>query len=136
MNKNYSDLIKIDSFEKRFEYLKLGNDVCSETFGNARFINQDFYASQEWKALRKKVILRDNGYEMGLFPYDIVGSIYVHHINPLTTNDFEIFNKEKILNPENLICVSYNVHQAIHYCLNTLPTFAIRKPNDTSPWKE
>ena len=53
MNKNYSELNKLNSFEERFEYLRLYGAVGRSTFGFDRYINQQFYRSKEWKQARK-----------------------------------------------------------------------------------
>ena len=50
--RTYSDLIKLPTFEERYEYLKLGGAVGEETFGFDRYLNQIFYNSDEWKSIR------------------------------------------------------------------------------------
>lgn len=135
--KTYSELILLPTFEERFEYLKLDGIVGEATFGFDRWLNQTFYKTKEWRTVRRQVILRDNGCDLGVDGYEIQGSIYVHHINPITKED--IINRSDILlNPEFLISVSYDTHQAITYgCKDLLPmrTFIERQPNDTCPWK-
>ena len=42
MNKNYSEMIQLDSFEERFAYLRLRGVVGRETFGFDRHLNQRF----------------------------------------------------------------------------------------------
>ena len=135
--KTYSELITLPTFEERFEYLKLNGLVGEETFGFDRYLNQMFYKTKEWRAVRRQVIIRDNGCDLGIKGYDIQGNIYVHHINPITKED--ILNRsEFLLNPEYLISASYDTHQAITYgSKDLLPvrTFIERQPNDTCPWK-
>lgn len=135
--KTYSELLKLPSFSERFDYLRTGSIVGDPTFGMERYLNQTFYRSKEWMAVRRDVIIRDNGCDLGLEGYAISGSIIVHHMNPITIEDIETRNP-KILNPEFLICVSDMTHKAIHYGDgNFLPrTFVERKPNDTCPWKQ
>ena len=73
---------------------------------------------------------------MGIEDREILGSIYIHHINPITIDD--ILNDDPILyDPENLICVSYDTHQQIHYGGGNPPeqNFIERRRNDTSPWR-
>ena len=58
--KTYSELVEIQTFEKRFEYLRLNGRVGEDTFGFDRYLNQLFYRSKEWRSIRDKVIF---GYE-------------------------------------------------------------------------
>ena len=134
--KTYSELIAIPTFEERFKYLQLNGAVGKETFGFDRYINQNFYRSQEWKRIRDQVILRDNGCDLGLEGYEIYGRIYIHHMNPIRLKDI-IHQSDFLLNPEYLICTTHTTHNAIHYGdENLLITAPIeRKPNDTCPWK-
>lgn len=137
MTKKYNELIQFETFEDRFEYLKMQGDVGQETFGFDRYLNQKFYKSEEWKKVRNDVIVRDKGNDLGIKDREIKENIIVHHINPITPDDIK--NKEPwILDPENLICVSLDTHNALHYGdASLLPStdITIRKPNDTSPWK-
>lgn len=131
----YTELRQIPTFEERFEYLKLGGQVANETFGFDRWINQRFYKSSEWRKIRRDVILRDNGCDLGMEGYELQNGLYVHHMNPILPKDI-VDASEWILNPEYLICVSGNTHRAIHYGdAGLLPKIIERKPNDTCPWK-
>ena len=131
----YTELIQIPTFEERFEYLKLSGRVAAETFGFDRWVNQRFYKSHEWKQIRRDVIIRDEGRDLGVEGYELQNGIYVHHMNPMVPKDI-IDASEWILNPEYLICVSFNTHNAIHYGdASLLPKIIERKPNDTCPWK-
>ena len=134
--RTYSELVKMDSFEKRFEYLKLNGEVGKETFGFDRYLNQAFYKSPEWRAVRDKVIIRDCGCDLAMTGYEIRGKIILHHINPLTHDDL-INRREVLFDPENIICVTHNTHNAIHYGdANLLITGPIeRTANDTCPWR-
>lgn len=135
MRKCYTELIQIPTFEERFEYLKLGGQVGSETFGFDRWINQRFYRSHEWKQIRSKVILRDEGRDLGVEGYELQNGVYVHHMNPMIPKDI-VDAESWILNPEFLICVSLNTHNAIHFGdASLLPKLIERRPNDTCPWK-
>lgn len=134
--KTYSELIRLPTFEERFEYLKLKGSVGKDTFGRDRYLNQVFYTSQEWRRLRDKIIIRDNGCDLGIEGREIGGKIYIHHLNPLAVNDI-LAHSEYLVNPEYLICTSFETHNAIHYGdTNLLPRNPIeRKRNDTCPWR-
>lgn len=135
MIRTYSELIKISTFEERFEYLKLSGEVGVETFGVDRYLNQIFYRSKEWRKVRRDIIIRDDGCDLGMEGYDIFGKIYIHHMNPIKAEDV-IERKPYIFDPEYLICVSSNTHNAIHYSDESiLPRLPVeRKPGDTKLW--
>lgn len=134
--RTYSELMRLPTFEERFRYLKLDGLVGKDTFGFDRYLNQEFYRSKEWKEVRDFVIVRDNGCDLGMDGYEIVGRIYIHHMNPITVNDI-VHSSDFLLNPDYLICVSHNTHNAVHYgdedLLVTAPVE--RRKNDTCPWK-
>lgn len=134
--KTYSELIALQTFEDRFEYLQLKGIVGQETFGFDRYLNQILYNSKEWKYLRNEIIVRDNGCDLALEGFEIHGRILIHHINPITIDDV-IKRREMVFDPENLICVTHNTHNAIHYGdKSLLITGPIeRRANDTCPWK-
>ena len=134
--KSYSEMCSFSTFIERFNYLKLNGKVGAETFGFDRYLNQVLYCSQEWKRFRRQVIIRDNGCIFGLDGYDINGRLIIHHINPITLEQIEQ-RDPMIFSMENVVCVTHNVHEAIHYGDESLiPTDPIiRKPNDTCPWK-
>ena len=129
-------MCSFSTFIERFNYLKLNGKVGIETFGFDRYLNQVLYCSQEWKRFRRQVIIRDNGCVFGLDGYNINGRLIVHHINPITLEQIEQ-RDPMIFSMENVVCVTHNVHEAIHYGDESLiPTDPIiRKPNDTCPWK-
>lgn len=134
--RTYSELSRLKTFDERFDYLNLIGYVGQETFGIDRYLNQKFYKSQEWKSIRDKVIIRDNGCDLGLDGYYIPKNIIIHHMNPITMDDLAN-NMELVCNPEYLICVSFATHNAIHYgdkqYLNK--TIVERRPGDTCLWK-
>ena len=134
--KSYSELIRIPSFEERFQYLRINGIVGEETFGCDRYLNQIFYKSEEWKRIRRRVIIRDNGYDLAWDEYEIKGIIIIHHINPITKEDI-LDRSSKLFDLENLICTSVNTHKAIHYGNEEmLPKKIVeRTMNDTCPWK-
>ena len=133
----YSDLIQLPTFEERFRYLQLNSSVGKETFGFDRYLNQNFYRSAEWKRIRDKVIIRDNGCDLGIEDRLIYGRVIIHHMNPVTDRDI-VDLTSFLLNPEYLICVSHNTHNAIHYGNEDLLMKGpvIRTKNDTCPWKQ
>ena len=137
MMRTYSELSKLKTFKERFEYLKLDGLIGEETFGWDRYLNQVFYKSPEWKSTRDKVIVRDNGRDLGVEGYDIFGKIIIHHMNPMSLGDIANRNPD-IFNPEYLICVSHETHNAIHYGdANQLNLGPIeRTVNDTCPWRK
>ena len=134
--KTYSELIKLKTFEERYEYLRLGGIVGKETFGFDRYLNQTFYKTDEWLSIRDHVIVRDNGCDLGIEGREIHSRILVHHMNPITKEDI-LSRSEYLLNPEYLICTIKSTHDAIHYgdedLLITIPVE--RRKNDTCPWK-
>lgn len=134
--RTYSELILLPTFEERFKYLQLNGRVGDDTFGFDRYINQNFYRSAEWKRIRDQVIMRDNGCDLALEGYEIYGRILIHHMNPITVKDVEL-STEYLMNPEYLICVTHNTHNAIHYGDEKLLMKGpvVRTKNDTCPWK-
>ena len=137
--KTYSELITLPTFEERYQYLRIGGKVGVETFGFDRYLNQQFYKSREWRAVRDFVIIRDNGCDLGIPGRDIPSGvpILVHHMNPITIEDI-LQHSDFLLNPEYLICTIKNTHDAIHYgdenILYKAPVE--RQPFDTCPWKK
>ena len=134
--RTYSELIKLPTFEERYEYLKLKSFVGKETFGYDRYLNQQFYKSPRWIRLREKIILRDQGLDLACEGFEIYGRIIIHHMNPISLDDI-LSDTEYLMNPEYLISVSNNTHQAIHYGdIDIVPVLPKeRTPNDTCPWK-
>lgn len=134
--RSYSKLIKLQTFEERFDYLKLDGVVGEDTFGFDRYLNQQFYRSREWKRIRDQVIIRDNGYDLGVDGYEIHGRVLIHHMNPISTDDIHTMS-DLLINPEYLICVSHRTHNAIHYGDESLIVTAPieRSQNDTCPWR-
>lgn len=136
MNRTYSELQTLKTFEERFNYLKLSGSVGKETFGYDRILNQMLYKSHKWKKVRDKVIIRDNGCDLGVKGREIYGRIIVHHINPITVDDI-LNERPEVYDPEYLICTSDLTHNAIHYSdENILVKDPVeRTKNDTCPWK-
>ena len=137
--KTYSELITLPSFEERVRYLQLrGQDPGYKTFGDSRWMNQELYRSTIWHNLRRDIIIRDCGNDLAFDGRPIAGKIVVHHINPLRPEDFEL-GSDKIFDPENLVCVSYDMHNFIHFAVGSykakMPDYTPRYKNDTCPWR-
>lgn len=137
--RTYSELSKLKTFQERYEYLRLRGKVGEETFGWDRHLNQRFYqTSNEWKEIRRRVILRDLGCDLGVEGFEIQGRhrVLIHHMNPIVAKDI-VEATEILLDPEFLICTTHQTHNAIHYgdkhLLMTEPI--VRTKNDTCPWK-
>lgn len=112
--RTYSELKKLKTYDERYEYLKLKGSVGIETFGFDRYLNQALYNSPEWKKTREKVLIRDNGCDLGIEGMDIFENAIIHHMNPITEQ--QIINRDPdIFNPEYLITVTHKTHNAIHY---------------------
>lgn len=135
MPKSYRELRKLKTFKDRYEYLMLAGNVGMETFGYDRYLNQRLYKSARWRSVRDKVIIRDNGCDLGIDGHEIHDTILVHHINPITANDIR-FNADCIYDMDNLVCTRLSTHNGVHYCsefIDEIPEE--RRPNDTTPWK-
>lgn len=80
---------------------------------------QNFYRSDEWRKLRKLIILRRTNKEDGLIYDEITGKpilkaydIVLHHkieLTPYNVNDASIS-----LNPDNIVIVSHKTHNELH----------------------
>lgn len=145
--KTYKEVLRLPTFKERFEYLRLKGKVGKETFGWDRYFNQILYTSKEWRQFRNRIIIRDNGCDLAHPDRPIISvsnntnlqkynKIFIHHINPLTLEEIEQ-RSPVIFDPENVICVSFDTHQAIHYGNDDILARdpIVRKPNDTCPWK-
>lgn len=137
--RTYSELIRLETFEERFEYLKIFGIVGEDTFGYDRYLNQLFYKSPEWQDIRDYVITRDGGCDLAIPDREIHGEpILIHHMNPITKED--ILNKtDFLLNPNYLITTVDATHKALHYG-NRMLDNNYNKPvqrykNDTCPWR-
>lgn len=133
--RSYTELRQLETFEERYHYLALRGSVGVATFGTERYINQQFYTSQQWRRLRHHVIARDQACDLGIEGYDIYERAYIHHLNPMTVDDI-VHGDSSILDPEFLITTTHRTHNAIHYGdEKQLPrSFAPRLPGDTKLW--
>ena len=133
--KTYSELIQLYSFKERFNYLRLGDKHHQDDSGYFRYLTQEFYRSKEWHKIRNHVILRDGGCDLACEEYPIGGRVFIHHMKPLTQEDFlnrTIF----LLEPEFMITCSKNTHELIHYGGESERpyNFTERRPGDTALW--
>lgn len=133
--RTYSEMIRVRSFEDRFDYLNLHGEVGRETFGFDRWLNQAFYRSREWRSLRSFVIVRDEGCDLAVPGYEIHDRVYIHHMNPMTKDQL-IQGDEDVLDPEFLVLVSHRTHNAIHFGDRSLlpQDYVPRRPGDTKLW--
>lgn len=136
MIRSFTELIRLHTFEDRFEYLRLRSNVGESTFGFERYVNQSFYRSVQWKQVRDKVIARDMGLDLGCDGYEIYDRVIIHHMNPMAVEDITHAN-EDILDPEYLITTTHRTHNAIHYGDKSLirQPLVERRPGDTSLWR-
>lgn len=136
MIRSYSELSQLQTFEERFEYLRLSGKVCDETFGFDRYLNQQLYRSAKWKKIRDQVIIRDGGCDLGIEDREVMGKVLIHHMNPITEYDLKTMDS-KIFDPEYLITVSHITHNAIHYGDKSLLVSdpVVRTPGDTCLWR-
>jgi hypothetical protein len=133
--RSYSEMYGLRTLLERFTYLKLNGYVGDKTFGYDRWINQQFYRSSQWRRVRRDVILRDGGCDLGIEGYEIHKGLYIHHMNPMTRAQI-VDGDESIFDPEYLITVTHSTHNAIHYGdERLLPRELIeRLPGDTRLW--
>lgn len=133
--KSYRDMLREDTFEGRFEYLKIGGVVGESTFGHNRHINQSFYRSREWKSVRDIVVIRDNGCDLGVDGYEINGALLIHHINPVSLDDI-VHGSDRVLDTDNLITTTKATHNAIHFGDSSLlrVPYRERSAGDTRLW--
>jgi hypothetical protein len=133
--RSYSELIELQTFEERFEYLSIRGRVGCETFGFDRWVNQRFYTSTAWRSLRQKAIIRDGGCDLAIEDREIHSRLIVHHMNPITQEDIE-YGTRMALDLDNLICTTHNTHNAIHFGDASLlvKPYVSRQPGDTKLW--
>lgn len=136
IKRTYQELIELETFEDRFDYLQIRGLVGETTFGHERWMNQRFYTSVEWKAVRNEVLVRDLGNDLALPGYSIAGRPTVHHMNPMMVEEL-VSGTADVLDPRYLITVSHETHNAIHYGSrdNLRQPPIQRRPGDTVPWR-
>lgn len=124
----YSKAISYPDFGDRLKYLSLWD----KGYDSPRTMSNPFYHSPAWYACRDAVITRDLRWDLGIKDLEIAGKVIVHHINPLTEEDIE-YNSDKLFDLENLITVSVETHNRIHYAPR-MDDFIERQPGDTLLW--
>jgi hypothetical protein len=135
MLRTYREFNRLGTFEERFKYLQLRSQVGVATFGFERYLNQRFYTSAQWRHVRQQVIARDYGCDLGFTGYDLHDKILVHHMNPISVDDVT-GDDDSILDPEFLVSVSLQTHNAIHFGDESLlpRPMVVRRPGDTKLW--
>ena len=133
--RTYNELMKLKTFDDRFDYLKLNGRVANQTFGFDRYLNQTFYKSPLWLRTRRDIIVRDLGCDLGMQGYEIYNKIIIHHMNPINIEDIRD-RTDYLLNPNYLICTCLNTHNAIHYGDRSPNIITERTRGDTCPWKK
>lgn len=135
MIRSYRELQRLSSFEERFKYLQLRGDVGRSTFGFDRWINQQFYSSWHWRNVRRDVIARDAGCDLGVEGFEIYRGLLIHHMNPITAEEIK-HGDESVLDPDGLITTTHRTHNAIHYGDESLlpKPLVVRRPGDTKLW--
>lgn len=131
---SYREMAELPCYDDRLQYLRLHQKLYHKTFGANRYLNQAFYHSAQWQRAKRYVILRDNGKDLGINTLDILGNVIVHHINPITLEDI-VNGNPMLVDPDNLICCSYDTHVKIHYTRKPREDYIPRFENDTCPWK-
>ena len=127
--KSYSELLRYSTYEDRLRYLRL-KDILPGGPGKRFHVRN----RKRWDIVRENIIARDLGYDLGVPGMEIKGRIIVHHINPVT-DDMICSDDALLYDLENLISVSNESHQYIHYGKfpeQTLPE--VRRPGDTKLW--
>ena len=137
MKRTYSEAIRIPDFMDRLEYLRLKGVTFELNEAVNRQLHQYLYQTPEWRKVRREVLMRDAGYDLACRDHLILGRNLVHHIEPLTVDDV-ISRSPKVFDLDNLILVSHETHNAIHYGTNPknpiLTDYVERKPGDTKLW--
>lgn len=126
---DYAELVTIEAFEDRLASLVLW-DVPHASPARAKA--QAFYKSDIWLKTRHGIIMRDFTFDLGVFGKCIQSNIYVHHIDPITDEDLDR-TSFKLIDPNNLICVSLETHNRIHYKQDFVP-YVERESGDTKLW--
>lgn len=133
--RTYSEAMQLDTFEDRFNYLRLGDKFHEDHSGYFRYLNQLFYKSDEWHKVRNQVILRDNGCDLACEDFPIGGRVYVHHLKTLTVEDF-LNRTIYLLDPEYLITCSKKTHELLHFGAEDERPYQMveRHAGDTNLW--
>lgn len=129
--RTYSELITLDDWESRFEYLRF----TEQEVESPRLYNHQLYKTRQWRLFKEAMHTRDAGFDLGVFGVGIHGRMILHHINPVTKQDLENWNVDILLNPENVITTCQTTHNRIHYSLEVKEvSHTERQPDDTKLW--
>lgn len=131
--RRYDQLIKLETFKERFEYLNLSGRVGVEVWGAERYLNQSFYKSTAWRRSRRDVIVRDTGMDLAHIDHEILDQIIVHHMTPITIDDIEN-GSPYLLDPQYLITTCLATHNDLHYGVYRPEMIVERRPNDHILW--
>lgn len=129
MIRSYEEMLTFPSFEERLAYLQLFDTNAL----SPRHMSEEFYKSQPWLYVRKKVIERDMGFDLAVFGVYIPDIVMVHHINPITEEDI-INLSPKLFDMNNLVTTSKTTHNKIHYKQKEKEVWVERQPGDTILW--
>ena len=135
--KTYSECIALPTFKERFEYLMLKGNVGDPTLANYAYLRQRIHTSQQWRKLKRDLIVRDGANDLAFEGHPLIHNrVVLHHINPVSLEEL-INMAPSLFDPENLICCSHRTHEAIHYSDYSIVYDGpiVRFPNDTCPWK-
>ena len=125
----YNGSLQFSNFGDRLEYLRL----YGKYHVSPRAMSNSFYKSTAWLTCRNDIIRRDAGCDLGIINCDIEKEILVHHICPLTQEDIDNWDVDKLFNPDNLISCSKRTHNRIHYG-EPISSFVERQVGDTKLW--
>ena len=133
--RTYHEMLQFETYQERLKYLELRGSVGRPTFAFDRYLNQRFYTSLEWQTVRRQVLIRDMGCDLGVVGREIPFRPLVHHMNPMLPEHI-VDQEDWILDPDQLITVSHKTHNAIHYgnSDNAIPDVP-RIPGDTLLWE-
>lgn len=133
--KSYHDLLQIDSYYDRLQYLRARGKAGVVNIDVNRYFAETFYRGAQWKKVRRDILLRDDFSDLGIAGMKIASGAIVHHIESLTMNDILCGNFDKMFAYDNLITSSLQTHNLIHYGGETVIPVE-RFKNDTIPWKK
>jgi len=135
MTKSYRELIEIDDYYDRLQYLRMRGKAGVGNFDVDRFFSETFYRAMQWKTVRRNILIRDDFCDLAIPGLKIPVGAIVHHISPLTMDDILSSNHDKLFGYDNLITTSQATHNLIHYGGETIIPLE-RFRNDTIPWKK
>lgn len=136
-NRNIQELFELETFDERFEYLKLWTEPHTAPQSS---LYQSVLKSRDWMLTREDVLRRDFGKDLAIEDRFIYDKMIVHHMNPVTDEDIRMVNGILVVNPrifnmDELITVSHDTHNSIHYKVQPkVPIVLERSEGDTKLW--